>query len=180
MKLGITGHRPHRLGGHDPENPVIRRIEHNLICILTSLKTHGYAVIGLTGMALGVDQAFARACLSTQTPYHAYIPLPEQPNRWPDSSRAVYRDLLTHAAQQHLTAAHVDSDQDVRRALLDRNSDIARDAQAAIAVWDGTPSGTADAVRKFRALGRPLFVLAPNASVTDEQIETWIRQLPPI
>ena len=59
LRLAIPGHRPQKLGGFNPNNPILQRIADHLTRTLTALKSRGLDVLGLTGMALGVDQAFA-------------------------------------------------------------------------------------------------------------------------
>ncbi len=43
-----------------------------------------------------------------------------------------------------------------------RNQQVVDDAEAVIAVWDGTSTGTADTVERARKRGIPVFVLRPG------------------
>lgn len=172
--LMITGHRPKSLGGFNPRNPLIWQIQQHLIVTIEAIKAHGYDVIGLTGMAQGVDQAFARACLITDTPFRAYLPFPNQDSLWPHAAQKTYRDLLAQAREHILVCANPKTESEVRTALMHRNSRMVHDAQAAIAVWNGGPGGTADAVRKLRAAQRPLLILHPHHAYHPSEVSRWI------
>lgn len=172
--LMITGHRPQSLGGFSPTNPLIWQIQQHLIVTIEAIKAYGYDVIGLTGMAQGVDQAFARACLITKTPFRAYLPFPQQDSLWPPAAQQTYRDLLAQAGEQILVCANPKTESEVRAALMHRNSRMVQDARAAIAVWNGGPGGTADAVRKLRAAQRPLLILHPHHAYHPGEVNRWI------
>lgn len=174
IHVAVTGHRPQRLGGFSPNNPLMQAIKTRLSALLSQLHDHGFEVIGISGMALGVDQAFARACLALSIPFHAYIPFPGQERIWPTHSQLAYQRLLGQASACVVVCHEALSSHDVRRALLARNSAMVADAQAAIAIWDGSPGGTADAVRKFRAANRPLLMLHPHRLCDDKAVKQWI------
>jgi hypothetical protein len=48
---------------------------------------------------------------------------------------------------------------------------------AAIAVWDGSSGGTADAVRKLTDLGRPLLRLDPRQPFDPATVDHWLDTL---
>ena len=177
LRLAITGHRPQKLGGFNPNNPILQRIADHLTRTLTALKSRGLDVLGLTGMALGVDQAFAEACLTTQTPFVAYIPFPGQASRWPKQSQTRYEELLRLAMDRLIVCHTAKTDAEVREALMARNSRLVTDAHAAIAVWDGSAGGTADAVRKLRTRQHPLIILHPDHPYPTADVARWIDHL---
>lgn len=41
LRLAITGHRPQKLGGFNPNNPILQRIADHLTRTLTALKSRG-------------------------------------------------------------------------------------------------------------------------------------------
>lgn len=79
LRLAITGHRPQKLGGFNPNNPILQRIADHLTRTLTTLKSRGLDVLGLTGMALGVDQAFAEAVSPLRPPLWPIFRFPARP-----------------------------------------------------------------------------------------------------
>ena len=58
-----------------------------------------------------------------------------------------------------------------------RNSRLVTDAHAAIAVWDGSAGGTADAVRKLRTRQHPLIILHPDHPYPTADVARWIDHL---
>lgn len=174
LRLAITGHRPQSLGRFDPNNPLLWQIEQHLIVTLDAVKSTHPQVIGLTGMAQGVDQAFARACLATHIPFRAYLPFPEHSAIWPAHAQQIYRELLAKADRYQVVRPYVTTPHDIRQALMDRNSTLVDECDAAIAVWTGAPGGTADAVRKLRAAGRPLLILHPHRAYHPSDVSRWI------
>ena len=173
-RLAITGHRPHKLGGFSPTNPMLSQLEQHLRVTLEAIRARGHAVVGLTGMAQGIDQAFARACQSLGIPFHAFIPFEGQERLWPTEAQAAYTTLRRAAAQEIVVVPSAHTPHDVRQAFLLRNSRLVDDCDAAIAVWDGTRSGTADAVEKLRRAGKPLLILHPNRPYHPDPVATWI------
>jgi uncharacterized phage-like protein YoqJ len=148
-----------------------------LIITLDAVKSTHPHVIGLTGMAQGVDQAFARACLATQIPFRAYLPFPEHSAIWPAHAQQIYRELLAKADWYQVVRPYVNTPHDIRQALMDRNSALVDECDAAIAVWTGALGGTADAVRKLRAAGRPLLILHPYHAYRPSEVSRWITDI---
>ena len=174
----MTGHRPQKLGGFD-SNPIAARVQKHLHETLTALQSRIPHLHGLTGMALGCDQWYAELCLSLNIPYTAFIPFQGQERLWPASSQGQYRTLLAHATAIHSPPLQISalSDHDIRRALLDRNTAMVQQSHAAIAIWDGRPSGTGDAVRKLQAADIPTFRIHPHIELERPALMAWVDQL---
>jgi uncharacterized phage-like protein YoqJ len=100
-----------------------------------------------TGMALGVDQLFAHACMEEIVPFTAFVPCKGQDSKWPRESRTRYQDMLQMAAnivQVHDTPYFHGCMQD--RNLAMRDWAMEEHNSILLAVWDGTPGGTANMV----------------------------------
>lgn len=175
----VTGHRPQKLGGFG-SNPIAARVQKHLHETLTALQSRISLLHGLTGMALGCDQWYAELCLSLHIPY---IP---RSFRFRDRNASglrhhklsIERSLLTPPRfTVPLSRASTLSDHDIRRALLDRNTAMVQQSHAAIAIWDGRPSGTGDAVRKLQAADIPTFRIHPHIEVERHALMAWVDQL---
>lgn len=177
LALMITGHRPSKLGGYRP-CPQHDRIRQALIALLETSRSLGFAVTGISGMALGVDQFFAEACLTTHTPFHAYVPFEGQESCWPASSQASYQALLRQAERVVVVGPKPVLKPAIAQALHARNQRMVEACQAAIAVWDGSPGGTADAVRRITLARRPCVRLDPmTPTVSPAILARWFADL---
>lgn len=67
------------------------------VSVLVAAKAPALTV--LTGMALGWDQAVARACVFWNVPFVAVVPFTGQESRWPLSSQRAYRSLISSACR---------------------------------------------------------------------------------
>lgn len=142
-KVMITGHRPKKLPGGYNLNSVANlelrsRIEVELDRIL---ETHPDLIM-ITGMALGVDTIFAKLAIAKGIPFVACVPCRDQDKMWIPEAKVEYKDLLSKAIKTILVtdAPYSAKVMDVRNQFMVRNSD------EVIAVWDNSPSGTANAV----------------------------------
>lgn len=171
----VTGHRPGKLGGYTV-NPIASRIRRELHHIMASTRHRCGSCVGITGLAQGVDQWFAEVCRDLSIPYIAYIPFPAQERVWPSDVQDHYRRLVADASDVHI-GPPASTKPDVIAALHRRNSDMVSRCQAAIAVWNGSAGGTADAVRKLTDLGRPLLRLDPRESFDPAALDHWLDQL---
>lgn len=162
MIIAVTGHRPPKIGGYDILNPTRVAVRDSIRDHLQS-KVILYGaenLIAISGMALGVDQDFATAALDLCIPLHAYVPgSPEQQRSlWPPCSQRDHQHLL---AQSSRIVTVPQSPAGYRQTLLDRNVAMMEAADEVLAVWDGSPGGTAHAVREARRLFRPITIITP-------------------
>lgn len=134
--LGVTGHRPDKLGGYDDDT-------FSLLCRfarqeLTLLKPQ-YVI---TGMALGWDQAIAVSARRLGIPYIAYIPFEGQQSNWPEYAQDKYLAILDgsfkiiNCGGSGYSAAK----------MFARNERIVNDSDILLALWNGTSGGTANCV----------------------------------
>jgi uncharacterized phage-like protein YoqJ len=78
-KVAVTGHRPDKLWGYDMLQPKYTKLRAAIRARMEELNGQ----IGITGMALGVDQLFAEVCIEMGIPFIAAIPFLGQASRWP-------------------------------------------------------------------------------------------------
>lgn len=145
----ITGHRPPGIGntGYKPNNIqswVRFQITSQLRRFAAQQRTTG--IRGISGMAIGVDQWFAEACIDLDIPFIAYIPFPGQEERWPTHSQDHYHYLLDQAESQHL----VTNGKYSAASMQARNVAMVDNADYHIAVWNGTTSGTKNCIDYIR------------------------------
>jgi hypothetical protein len=149
------------VSGHRDLPPAVRRL------IDDALRAALHArppVTGLSCLADGADQLFARAVLDTGGTLEAVIPAARYRAAFPEDRRASYDDLLVRAEIVH-RLPHVDPDPEAHMAastfMLDRADEL-------WAVWDGEPArgyaGTADVVTHARNLGTPVLVIWPEGA----------------
>ena len=138
MKAMITGHRPNKLGGYQP-NPLRTKVQNWLSSLAVNAKTRDNDLEIITGMALGVDQWWAQAAIDANIPFHAYIPFEGQESVWPDESQRAYHQILSKASTKTVVASKPVSRWG--RAMQLRNEAMVDDADWCIAVWNTEESG---------------------------------------
>jgi len=162
--VAFTGHRPRKL--QSEAIPTIRRALADIVGRV--LRKYPNAVF-LSGMALGVDQWAAEAVLAARDAgarcrLVAVLPFEGQQDRWPRPDRERYLSILERAdlviplvmGMPPRSPAHA------RRLLLARNRWMVKAARAVIAVWDGSPGGTAYTVRFALKSGRVVMRFDPR------------------
>ncbi len=119
--------------------------------------------VGITGMALGFDTWWAEALLADRRvqPW-AYVPCPQQADRWPATARRRWKKLLGQISERGRVV--VLSDRYHETVMHDRNDAMMDDAAAAVAGWRQTKrsGGTWHAVRSAGARGLPGVLLNPD------------------
>ena len=168
MKVMVTGHRPTKTGGYQTPNPTEQWVRANLRNILTGLQKKHRELIGITGMALGVDTIFAEVCIELKIPFIAAVPFEDQGNRWPQESQDHYKKVLAQARQRVVVdqIAKYHSDH-FHGKMLQRNQWMLDNSRLTIAVWNKSPGGTANTVMLARKLRRKILMLNPKDFVVD-------------
>jgi uncharacterized phage-like protein YoqJ len=144
MIVAGTGHRPPKLGGYGAS--VARELQHLAVAELSALKPREV----ISGMAVGWDQALARAAIELNLPWHAYIPFVGQERLWPTATQAAYRDLLARAATVVICSPGGYS----AYKMQIRNERMVDDCDTLLALWDGSEGGTANCVNYAHSVGR--------------------------
>jgi uncharacterized phage-like protein YoqJ len=167
--LGITGHRPDKLGGYAP-NPV-----HDLVKrgIRNKLLHHQPSIL-ITGMALGTDQWAAEICIELRIPFAAFMPYRNFGDNWPDRSQAHLQWLLTKAHQ----VVYVSDTQGFSNMKLQmRNMWIVDNCNLLLAVYNGTPGGTKNCLGYAMRQHRPIEYIDCMAAAPVVQRSNIVEEL---
>lgn len=147
LTVAGTGHRPEKLGGY--ETWAYNALVVTAMTVLHSLKPGKV----ISGMALGWDQALAEAALRMGVPFTAAIPFKGQESRWPKESQERYRWLLGKADE----VVDTSEGQPYHPRLMQvRNEWMVDNCDLLVALFDGTPGGTANCVKYAKRVGRPV------------------------
>lgn len=132
--------------------------------VRAALAAEGPGVTGLSCLADGADQIFARVVLETGGALEAVIPAENYPSVLPADAHASYASLLDRASAVHRMPAATASEKTFMRA----SEYMVRLADELWAVWDGEPArghgGTADVVAYARRRGTPVRVFWPQGA----------------
>ncbi|GAA1810781.1 hypothetical protein GCM10009682_35460 [Luedemannella flava] len=156
IRIGITGHVHLTTGSTKPIYDAI----------LTVLREYGDGCVrGVTCLADGADQIFARAVLATSGSYEVILPAFDyrdkqiRPEAQPD-----FDELVRNATTVSYTG-HARSGDD---AYLDASLEMLRRCDRLLAVWDGRAGGrsggTADVVTRARTMRLPVTVIWPDGA----------------
>lgn len=160
MILGITAHRPDKLGGYQMSQTQ-RRVRKWMRDKLQQLAPKEV----VSGFALGGDLWFADEAVKLRIPLVAAIPFPAQPSRWPlPEMKAEYSRLLSLAARIELISQfNPGTKREATRMLHKRDDWVVRYVDHMLAVWDGSAGGTFHTVeqcaakqRAWRQVGPPV------------------------
>ena len=155
IHIALTGHRPDKLDGYGLDTPFYHRLHDYLVSIIVDHLDRYDVVWVHSGMALGADTVWAFAAHSAARTYpdrvklHAEIPVMSQPDIWRNPlDRKYWRYLVNFAADKTVYA-----DKYAPRVMQDRNIGMIDHADLLLAVWDGTPGGTGNAVHYAQRIG---------------------------
>ena len=165
MNICITGYRPSKLPseyGYDIHNAAWQNLKRTFMDVSLFLWTKNQNLHIFTGMALGVDQAFAEAAfvLQKQVPHisvTAAIPCYNQEVKWPISSRELYHEILSHCNQ----SIHVTKSTFTKDCMEIRNRFMVDNSQLVIGVYDGKSGGTKNCINYARRQGKPVITIHP-------------------
>ncbi len=157
VRIGITGHT-------NLTTATSRLVSEALE---TELARHP-DVVGLSCLARGADQLFARVVLNGGGALEVVLPAADYRERKvkPDNA-ATFDELVADATTVH-TMPFTESNPD---AYMAAGEHILDSADALYAVWDGQPAGglggTGDVVRAARERGLPVTVVWPEGAERD-------------
>jgi hypothetical protein len=156
-RIGVTGHS-------SLSDATARLVAEALRALLA---THpADELVGLTCLARGADQIFARVVLELGGSVEVVLPAADYRERKvkPDNT-AEFDALITRATSVH-TMPLPESN---REAYLAASEHVMANADEMVAVWDGSPpdgaGGTADVVHTARQRDIPVTVVWPAGSV---------------
>jgi len=153
-RIAISGHR-------GLPAPTARLVDQALRAALTERAPD---ITGLSCLADGADQIFARAVSDLGGTLEAVIPAAEYREKLPADSHSGYDDLLARAAAVHrlpFTESTSESHMAASKLMVDKADEL-------YAVWDGKPArsygGTADVVAYAREHDTPVRVIWPDGA----------------
>jgi len=152
-RIGVTGHTRFSDGTDE-------LVFHAVIAALR--RYSGSDLHGVTCLARGTDQIFARAVLAVDGTFEVIVPAADYRDRVVDpANRASFDDLLGRAVE----VRRMPFRRSGRRAYLAASVAMLDRCDALIAVWDGNPTrapgDTADVVAAARGRRMPVTVLWP-------------------
>jgi hypothetical protein len=156
-RIAISGHR-------GLPTPTARLVDHAL---RSALAERAPDVTGLSCLADGADQIFARAITDLGGTVEAVIPATEYRAGLPADALPEYDDLLALATAVHrlpFTESSSESHMAASKLMVDKADEL-------YAVWDGKPAraygGTADVVAYAREQSIPVHVIWPEGAQRD-------------
>lgn len=159
MRIAITGHRGLPA---DTSRLVDQAIRNELA------RVDGAALVGISCLADGADQLFARAVLDAGGTLEVVVPAEQYRDGLPEEAHAAYDELIERAAR----VRRLDRVESTSDAHMEASTLMLADADQLFAVWDGQPArgygGTADIVAVARDRGLPVQVVWPTGAHRDE------------
>ena len=155
MKIGITGH-----SNLTPESVPLVAVELRKV-----LSEYGAPLIGVSCLARGADQVFARVVLELGGELEVVLPAADYRERKvKPENRDEFETLLGQAA----TVRVLPFDTSSRDAYAAANEDVLGGVDALVAVWDGAgpdgKGGTADQVQVANRRSLPIVVVWPDGA----------------
>lgn len=156
-RIGITGHS---------------NLSADTTPLIASALRHALAehedLVGVTCLARGADQVFARVVLDLGGRIEVVLPATDYRERKVKPDNAVEFDTLIDKTSHVHTMPFPTSD---REAYMAASEHVLTTVDSMIAVWDGKPSGghggTADVVTAARERGIPVTVVWPEGAKRD-------------
>jgi len=153
MKIGITGHQ--RLKNEKLWDWVKLKIDDLLSQVQSPL-------IGLSSLAIGADQVFAKSILENDGSLHVIVPFDGYEMKFSEGvDREEYFHLLNKATSIDILAKEHSEEESYFKA----GKKIVDDSSFLIAVWDGKPAaglgGTGDVVKYARQMSKKVIHLNP-------------------
>ncbi len=166
--VAVTGHRPKDLTVAQQQ-----WCQDKLTKAAVWLRDERGCTVGISGLALGVDQWFAQAVLDAGLDLWAYVPFPQQADPWTPAQRREWERLLGLATRRAPYAGDLGDlagdgrKREAVRLLHKRNDMMLADCAAVCAVLDvtRTKGGTLSAVRKAVRRGLPGVHLDPVTQI---------------
>ena len=146
--VAFTGHRPDKLGGYR-RNPLTDTVA---VALRDRLRLWAPAEV-ISGMALGFDQLAARVAIRMGIPVRAAVPFEGFDARWPRQSRAQLERLLRACSRvvvvttETRAPTETHSFHQAAQMLHARNRYMVDQSTHLVALWDGSPGGTASCLK---------------------------------
>lgn len=156
-RVAVSGHR-------GLAETTVRLVDREIRAVLAKYLPD---LVGLSCLADGADQLFARAVLDLGGKLEVIIPAEQYRDGLPNEAKPGYDALFANAAEVH-RIAFVESTSAAHQAASEY---MVNHAVVLLAVWDGKPSrgygGTADVVAFASDHGVPVEIVWPAGAVRD-------------
>ena len=161
--VAVLGHAPPELGGWDA-NAMSDGVRDRLTEILAAKHQIEPELVVLTGLRQGAELLGAEAAVAAGVPFVAVLPYPEPDRPWPAPARARFADLAGRAREVVTLERKQPADRaGAGKALARRDAWLARAADEAVLVWDGTDARFERLRRTLEQhLGDDVWVLQPS------------------
>lgn len=164
MNCAFTGHRPKsfsfRYNESDPRCVLLKKDLKNEILNAISNGINTF----YSGGALGVDTWAAEIILELKKEYDIKLimalPGKSQPSRWPEKSKERYNSILN--AADEIIYMYDGAGEFPMKFLNIRNDYMVEHADLLIAIYNGSKSGTGNAVSYARKLNKKTVIIDPN------------------
>ena len=167
MIVAVTGHRPNKLGGYNPQGPLRQALKGAIVSKLQELQV----MKAISGMALGIDQDFVDVCILLKIPFIAAAPFQGQESVWLAKAQEKYHLLLKQAEEVIYTDdCHEGLPGYATWKMQVRNEWMVQHCDHLLAIWDGTSGGTKNCVDYAEKIGKPITRINPRGS---EFIKYW-------
>lgn len=124
--------------------------------------------VGITSLAVGADQLFARTVLALGGTIEVVLPTPAYRETFPDpDDRAAYEELLAKATKVTILPFPRPSEE----AFMAAGQEVVDQSDRLIAIWDGLPprglGGTADVVAYAQKKDVAVMVIWPSGETRE-------------
>lgn len=170
MIVGVTGHRPPRLGlSYDAvDEDGLTQFAGQFLRLLAPL---GDISCVISGGALGWDMACIRAALDMGVPALVYLPFQNHGSNWPEEQQERVREILSRprVRTEVLRTLH----KSYKTAYLKRDEWLVNDSDQVLALFDGSDDGgTAYTVRYAQQLGKPVRNVYPQFQLWRDVVQS--------
>lgn len=158
----FTGHRPTKLGGYNEDNNTARYVKNTLYEVIKDCLSQDIRNF-IWGGAIGVDQWAASECIRLRDGEEyllhlsLYQPFKNMDIKWNQMTRLHFHKLAK-LSDQIVTVSEGDYSS---MKMQIRNMAMVDASDLVIAVYDGTPGGTANCVEYAKSKGKQILYIDP-------------------
>jgi uncharacterized phage-like protein YoqJ len=167
--ISVCGHRPDKLGGWRTPNPtylsVIEKLEEALGHYATISNTNEPTHF-LLSLNLGVSQWAAEICIRKEYPFSVALPFPHFESKWPPSTQARVRWMLSRAENVYTIGEGGFSAEKLRA----RDEWMVHYSNLVIAAWDGSQGATAQFLAQAVAKQKPVYHIKLDPALVQTEV----------
>lgn len=153
MILGVTGHKPNKLGSYKIPNPT-----YNFVMAETAKTVLEYKPSKIiTGLCIGYAQWVAELAIKLNIPFIAAVPFMGQELLWSKDAQSTYRQLLHHADVVEVVSPGGFASWKMQA----RNQWIVNNCTLLLAAFDGSPGGTYNCLDYAKEQDKKIKIINP-------------------